>query len=75
MIMEAMPVVQQLNSREKRQLAVELWNSADSEDGEVSVDDSILALIDQRLKAHAADSGAVSTWDEVKQRVFGSHGV
>ncbi len=74
MIMEAMPVVQQLNSREKRQLAVELWNTADSEDGEVSVDDALMALIEQRLQAHASSPAAVSTWDEVKQRVFGAHG-
>lgn len=74
MILEALPAVRQLNSCEKRQLAVELWNSADSEDGEVSVDSAMLALIDQRLQQHAANPAAVSTWDEVKQRVFGNHG-
>ncbi len=74
MILEAMPAVRQLNSREKRELAVELWNTADREDGEVSVDEALLTLIDQRLTEHEMNPTAVSTWDEVKLRVFGSHG-
>lgn len=74
MILEALPAVRQLNSREKRELAVELWNTADREDGEVSVDDAMLTLIQDRLDQHAANPAAVSTWDQVKQRVFGGHG-
>jgi hypothetical protein len=53
---------------------VELWNTAASEDGEAGVEDALLELIGQRLLAHAANPAAVSTWDEVNQRVFGSHG-
>ena len=74
MILEAIPAALLLNPREKRQLAEELWNTADNEEGEVSVDASILALLEQRLAAHAAHPQATSTWDEVKQRVFGGHG-
>ena len=74
MIFEAIPAALRLTPRDKRQLAEELWNVADSEEGEVSVDASILALLEQRLAAHAAQPQAASNWDEVKQRVFGGHG-
>jgi putative addiction module component (TIGR02574 family) len=74
MILEAMPSVQRLNSREKRQLAVELWNKADHEEGEVIVDDATLKLLDQRLLDYEANPAKVSSWAEVKQRVFGYHG-
>lgn len=74
MILEAIPAALRLNPRDKRQLAEELWNVADQEEGEVSVDASTLALLEQRLAAHAAQPQAGSTWDEVKQRVFGGHG-
>jgi putative addiction module component (TIGR02574 family) len=74
MILEAIPAALRLNPREKRQLAEELWNTADNEEGEVSVDASILALLEHRLAAHAAHPQPTSTWDEVKQRIFGGHG-
>jgi len=70
MILETLPAVRQLSSRDKRQLAEELLNSADTEDGEVVVDDAIMNLLDQRLAAHAANPQAVSTWEEVQFRVF-----
>ena len=73
MILEAIPAALRLSPPEKRQLAEELWNTADSEDGEVSVDPAILTLLEQRLAAHVDHPQAVSTWDEVKQRVFGGH--
>ncbi len=74
MIMETLPAVRQLSSRDKRQLAEELWNSADAEDGEVTVDAAVLELLEQRLAAHAANPQAVSTWEEVKSRVFAGRG-
>lgn len=74
MILDAIPAALRLNPRDKRQLAEELWNVADQEEGEVSVDASILALLEQRLAAHAGQPQAGSTWDDVKQRVFGGHG-
>ncbi|MDZ4402185.1 addiction module protein [Prosthecobacter sp.] len=74
MILETLPAVRQLSSRDKRQLAEELWNSADVEDGEVTVDDTVLELLEQRLAAHAANPQSVSTWEEVKSRVFSGRG-
>lgn len=74
MILETFPVVRQLSSRDKRQLAEELWNSADAEEGEVSVDAGILELLEQRLAEHSANPQVVSTWEEVKSRVFAGRG-
>jgi putative addiction module component (TIGR02574 family) len=74
MILETLPTVRQLSSRDKRQLAEELWNSADAEDGEVNVDAAVLDLLAQRVAAHAANPQAVSTWEEVKSRVFAGRG-
>ena len=42
MILETMPVVQQLSSRDKRLLAEELWNAADAEDAEVMDEAAVL---------------------------------
>jgi len=74
MILETLPAVRQLSSRDKRQLAEELLNSADTEDGEVVVDAAIMELLDQRMAAHAANPQAVSTWEEVQSRVFARRG-
>ena len=74
MILETLPAVRQLSSRDKRQLAEELLNSADAEDGEVVVDAAIMDLLDQRLVAQAANPQAVSTWDQVQSRVFAGRG-
>ncbi|WP_395750545.1 addiction module protein [Prosthecobacter sp.] len=59
-----------MSSHEKRQLAEELLDSADAENGEVSVDAAILALLDQRLAAYEAHPQAISPWEEVRSRVF-----
>ena len=72
MILETLPAVRQLSPHDKRQLAEELWNSADAEDGEVGVSDAVQELLDQRLAAYEANPQAVSTWEEVKSRVFAS---
>lgn len=73
MILETMPAARLLSSAEKRQLAEELWTSADSEEGETSVDAAILRLLDQRLTDHETQPQATSTWDEVKRRIFDGH--
>ncbi|MBE7494708.1 MAG: addiction module protein [Verrucomicrobiaceae bacterium] len=70
MILENMPALRQLPPKAKRQLAEELWDNADVEEGEVRVEAGVLMLLDQRLAGHAADPSCVSTWDEVKSRVF-----
>ena len=74
MILETLPAVRQLSSRDKRQLAEELLNSADAEDCEVVVDAAIMDLLDQRLAAYEANPQAVSTWEEVQSRVFAGPG-
>ena len=74
MILETLPSVRQLSSRDKRQLAEELLNSADAEDCEVVVDAAIMDLLDQRLAAYEANPQAVSTWEEVQSRVFAGRG-
>lgn len=73
MILETMPAARQLSAAEKRLLAEELWTSADQEDGEVSVDAAILKLLDERLADHEARPEAISTWDQVKARIFDGH--
>jgi putative addiction module component (TIGR02574 family) len=73
MILELLPDVQLLPASQKRQLAEELLLEADGID-EVEIDPAILALLESRLVAHEADPAAVSTWDEVKARVFRRHG-
>jgi putative addiction module component (TIGR02574 family) len=72
MILETLPVVQQLSSHDKRLLAEELLNSADAEDAEVSVEAAVLDLLDRRLAAHEATPEALAAWEEVKSRVFPS---
>ena len=72
MILETMPVVQQLSSRDKRLLAEELWNAADAEDAEVMDEAAVLQLLDRRLAAHEATPEAIAAWEEVKSRVFPS---
>lgn len=74
MILDTLPAIRQLSSQEKRQLAEELWNDADAQDGEVTVEPAVLELLDQRLAAHAADPQAGSTWEEVRSRVFSGRG-
>ena len=73
MILELLPDVQRLPASQKRQLAEELLPEADGTD-EVEVDPAILALLESRLAAHEAEPSAVSSWVEVKERVFRRHG-
>jgi len=72
MILETMPVVQQLSSRDKRLLAEELWNAADAEDAEVMDEAAVLELLDRRLADHEATPEALAAWEEVKSRVYPS---
>ncbi|MFZ2280666.1 MAG: hypothetical protein WAW39_22900 [Prosthecobacter sp.] len=72
MILETMPVVQQLSSRDKRLLAEELWNAADAEDAEVMDEAAVLQLLDRRLADHEATPEALAAWEEVKSLVFPS---
>ena len=71
MILETMPSLGQLPPNKMRQLAEELWDKADAEEGEVTVGAAVLALLEQRLAEHAARPEAGSTWEDVKSRVFG----
>ncbi|MCX6851454.1 MAG: addiction module protein [Verrucomicrobia bacterium] len=70
MILETMPVVQQLSSRDKRLLAEELWNAADAEDAEVMDEAAVLQLLDRRLADHEATPEALAAWEEVKSRII-----
>lgn len=70
MILETLPVVQQLSSRDKRRLAEELWSAADDEDAEVMDEAAVLQLLDRRLADHEASPEALAAWEEVKARVF-----
>ena len=70
MILETLPVVQQLSTRDKRQLAEELWKAADTEDAEVSVEAAVLKMLDRRLAAHEATPEAIAAWDEVKSHIL-----
>jgi len=70
MILETMPVVQQLSSRDKRLLAEELWNAADAEDAEVLDEAAVLQLLDRRLADHEATPEALAAWEEVKSRIM-----
>ncbi|OYW77889.1 MAG: hypothetical protein B7Z37_01980 [Verrucomicrobia bacterium 12-59-8] len=70
MILETLPFVQQLSSRDKRLLAEELWNAADAEDAEVMDEAAVLKLLDRRLADHEATPQALAAWEEVKSRVF-----
>lgn len=72
MILEQLPELQKLPSDQKRQLAEELWLSADDQ-YETTVDQSILALLDQRLAEHDADPESASSWQQVRERVFRGH--
>ncbi len=71
MILETMPSLRELPPNEKRLLAEELWDKADAEEGEIIVDASVLALLEQRLADHAAQPNSGSSWEDVKSRVFG----
>jgi putative addiction module component (TIGR02574 family) len=75
MILETLPIVQQLSSHNKRLLAEELLNSADAEDALVSVEAAVLDLLDRRLAAHEATPEAIAAWEEVKLRAFPSKGI
>ncbi|MDZ4286567.1 MAG: addiction module protein [Prosthecobacter sp.] len=70
MILELIPEVRSLSSHEKRQLAEELLVAADQEEGTVTVDAAILKLLDQRIAEHEANPAAVSSWEDVRARVF-----
>jgi len=70
MILETMPVVQQLSSRDKRLLAEELWNAADAEDAEEMDEAAVLQLLDRRLADHEATPEALAAWEEVKSRIM-----
>ncbi len=72
MILEQLPEVQKLPADQKRQLAEELWLSADDAN-ETTVDPVILELLDQRLAQYEADPLAASSWQQVRERVFRSH--
>ena len=70
MILETLPVVQQLSSRDKRRLAEELWNAADAEDAEVMDEAAVLQLLDRRLADHEASPEALAAWEEVKSHIL-----
>ena len=70
MILETMPVVQQLSSRDKRLLAEELWKAADAEDAKVMDEAAVLQLLDRRLADHEATPEALAAWEEVKSRIM-----
>lgn len=74
MILETLPVVQQLSSRDKRRLAEELWNAADAEDAAVMDEAAVLQLLDRRLAAHEATPEAIAAWDEVKSHILAGRG-
>ncbi len=73
MILELLPDVQRLPASQKRKLAEELLSEADGAD-EVEIDPAIMELLEARIAAHENDPAAVSSWDEVKARVFRRHG-
>ncbi|MGV3660890.1 MAG: addiction module protein [Prosthecobacter sp.] len=75
MILETLPAIRQLSAHEKRQLAEELWDSADAEEGEESLHPAILELLDRRLAAYEANPQDVSTWEEVQARALARRGL
>jgi len=70
MILEQLPELKGMSSSEKRMLAQELVQAADSEDGR-ELDLAIIELLDQRLADYDANPEAVSSWADVQRRVFG----
>jgi len=73
MILEQLPEVQRLSDEAKRQLAEELWWSV-ADTAEVEAPPELLVLLEERLAEHEADPSAVSSWEQVKARIFPRHG-
>jgi putative addiction module component (TIGR02574 family) len=73
MILELLPDVQRLPASQKRQLAEELLTEADAAE-DIEVDPAIVELLESRLAAYESDPHAVSSWEDVKARVFRRHG-
>lgn len=58
--------IDRLSVEDRLSLVEQIWDSVASSVEAGAVPDTHKALIDARLAAHAADPGAVVTWDEVR---------
>jgi putative addiction module component (TIGR02574 family) len=72
MILE--PDVQRLSASQTRQLAEELLLETDEATAS-DEDPAIVALLNERLAAYEKNPAAVSSWEDVRARVFRNHGI
>ena len=71
MIAEQIPQIEDLTSDEKLSLMGELWEQVSGEalEAETKPSPEMVAMLRERLDEYRRNPDAVSTWEEVKQRI------
>lgn len=67
--MEHIPAIAALSLDDQRRLLDELWTRLAGEDAEVTPDDPVHSLIEERMAEYRADPTQASPWSEVRQRL------
>lgn len=64
-----LPEISKLSTPEKILLVEDLWDSISADESSIPVPESHKAELDERLKRHRSDSGALLSLDDLKSRV------
>lgn len=67
MLLEKFPALQQLDGKDKAQLATELWERA--LDDVIELPPEVLAAVEERIACHEAHPGSVYTTEQVTERL------
>ncbi|MBX7207752.1 MAG: addiction module protein [Verrucomicrobiaceae bacterium] len=68
MILETLPVVQQLSADDKIRLWEELWDQIAADESRWPAREDHLALLNERLEHYRAHPETASTWEDVQRR-------
>ena len=68
MILETLPVVQQLSADDKLRLWEELWDQIAVDESRWPVREDHIALLNERMEHYRAHPETASTWEDVQRR-------
>ena len=72
MILEKIPQIQSLDSKEKLLLVSELWSDLASHPNEIPVSKEIIRELDRRIEAYETNPSNVTTWEAAKEKILKS---
>jgi putative addiction module component (TIGR02574 family) len=71
-ILEQHPDIQRLSPSEKLALVTELWDDLAAHPADIPVTGEEIAELDRRMEEYRQAPTKVTTWEAIKQRIFGS---